>query len=344
MSGTSTLPGCPAQFGVRRRFADFQWLFDELMRSHQGYIVPPLPDSSVLNKLNKFDKTLLSYRARELQRFLRRVARHPVLRNAPHLHSFLLPDSEFEERKVRDTTTVATKAGSVFSGLFGNVKKAVQASVPALAGGPPEERDAFFKEKSSHLEQLGKGFASCGRAVSGLVEGARQWRQCIQMSQEGASIMAMAESVEEAGSEQQRQWRSASEAYRHDGEALEECWRGVQIEHEDALHDYERYVEQVQLALKHRWDRLVDVVAAERSLEAKKAATKQDMADIEQAELMVTNTTATYERVTVALKEEITRFEQTKAKELMKALQRLGQLQVAYHLKAADAYKTLFMN
>ena len=73
VTGKSTLPGFSPEIKVRRRFADFQWLYEELVRNCQGYVVPPMPEFSIFNKLmNKFEETLLSYRARELRRFLRR--------------------------------------------------------------------------------------------------------------------------------------------------------------------------------------------------------------------------------------------------------------------------------
>ena len=136
-----------------------------LTRLRQGYIVPPLPEASVFNKLvNKFEAALLAYRTRELQRFLRRMAAHPVLRNSQQLQAFLCEDAEFEERKQKNTATVANKAGSMFSGIFGNVKKAVVASVPSITGGPAEERDDLVKQKIQYVEALAQALQAAGKA------------------------------------------------------------------------------------------------------------------------------------------------------------------------------------
>jgi hypothetical protein len=35
VTGRSQLPGFPAEIRLRRRFADFQWLYDEVLRSSQ---------------------------------------------------------------------------------------------------------------------------------------------------------------------------------------------------------------------------------------------------------------------------------------------------------------------
>lgn len=83
------------------------------------------------------------------------------------------------------------------------------------------------------------------------------------------------------------------------------------------------------------------MVSAERSLESKRNAKRLKQADVETAEAYLAETTATYERVCGILKEEIERFEKTKAREIGKCIRRVGKIAVAYHLKCADAYKPL---
>ncbi len=343
VTGRSTLPGIPAEIRLRRRFADFQWLYDEVLRSSQGYLVPPLPEASVFNKLlNKFEAALLAYRTRELQRFLRRMAAHPVLRNSPQLQAFLCDDSEFEERKTKNTSTVANKAGTMFSGLFGNVKKAVVASVPSITGGPAEERDDLVKQKIQYIEALAQGLAVAAKSFHMLVESHRGLKASLAMSTEAASVLARAESFDgAAGSRQQQGWRAASNAMKDDHNALNDMVHQFQLEFEDALLDYRRYVESAQLLIKFRYGVLADLVAAEKTLDTKKNAVKQDMADIAAAEQAAATATANYERVNSCFKEEIARFEATKAREISKALSRLGRMSVTYHLKAADAYRSL---
>lgn len=67
------------------------------------------------------------------------------------------------------------------------------------------------------------------------------------------------------------------------------------------------------------------------------------MGDIEKAEEALKTAQEVYERVNAQVKEEVSRFEERKLKEITKAINRVGQMMVAYHLKAADAYKGLFM-
>lgn len=344
VTGRASLPGFSSEFNLRRRFADFQWLYDEILRNSPGYVVPPLPEATVFQKfVGKFEAALLAYRTRELQRFVRRLASHSVLRNATQLQAFLSPDAEYNEHKSKNTATVANKAGSKFSALYGAVRKTVVATVPTLTGGPATERDDLVAQKTAYIEALGQGLVAADKSFHGLVEAHRALKGSLAMASEAASVMARSESFDESGSSQQNAWRNTANGIKVDHNALNDLVNQLQLEFEDRLHDYRRFVEQVQIVIQHRFGCLTQLVSAERNLEAKKNATKQVMADIEAAEQLVTETTATYERVNQLFKEEMARFEETKGKEITKAIARLGQIMVAYHLKAADSYKGLFL-
>lgn len=115
----------------------------------------------------------------------------------------------------------------------------------------------------------------------------------------------------------------------------------TQVELEDVLSDYTRFNQHLLMAFQYRWDKLVDMTSAKRSLESKRAAAKQKQADIEAAELLETETTAVFERASSVLREEIGRFEATKVREVTKALQRFGKVSIVYHLKVADAFREL---
>ena len=117
--------------------------------------------------------------------------------------------------------------------------------------------------------------------------------------------------------------------------------------------------------IKYRYNVLAEMVSAEKTLETKKNAVKQDMTEIANAEqaarfffvenyiiekqglcvlffhCMFSTATATYERVNSCFKEEMARFEATKGKEIAKSIARLGKMLVTYHLKSADAFRAL---
>ncbi|KAK4449329.1 Sorting nexin-4 [Podospora aff. communis PSN243] len=75
----------------RRRFTDFVFLYKVLCREYQGCAVPPLPDKQRMEYVrgDRFGSDFTNRRGYSLQRFLTRLALHPILRRANILHTFL---------------------------------------------------------------------------------------------------------------------------------------------------------------------------------------------------------------------------------------------------------------
>ncbi|KAK7757031.1 intercellular trafficking and secretion [Diatrype stigma] len=78
-------------FTARRRFTDFVFLYKTLCREYPASAVPPIPDKQRMEYVrgDRFGSDFTNRRAYSLQRFLSRIALHPVLRRAPILHIFL---------------------------------------------------------------------------------------------------------------------------------------------------------------------------------------------------------------------------------------------------------------
>jgi PX domain len=76
-----------------RRFSDFVWLHEKLTKKHPECAIPPIPEKD-FNLMSKFTDEFLDYRARELERFLKRVSAHSKLSAAACVHSFFNADVE----------------------------------------------------------------------------------------------------------------------------------------------------------------------------------------------------------------------------------------------------------
>ncbi|KAF2772020.1 hypothetical protein EJ03DRAFT_307536 [Teratosphaeria nubilosa] len=76
---------------VRRRFTDFLFLYKTLAAEYPQCAVPPLPDKHNMAYVrgDRFGPDFTSRRAHSLQRFLKRLTLHPVLRRATLLALFL---------------------------------------------------------------------------------------------------------------------------------------------------------------------------------------------------------------------------------------------------------------
>ncbi|CAH7666422.1 hypothetical protein PPACK8108_LOCUS775 [Phakopsora pachyrhizi] len=75
----------------RRRFQDFVFLHDHLVKDFPAVVVPPLPDKSRLKYVtgDRFSPEFVERRRAGLQRFLQRLARHPTLSRAKLLKYFV---------------------------------------------------------------------------------------------------------------------------------------------------------------------------------------------------------------------------------------------------------------
>lgn len=85
---------------VRRRYSDFQWLFQRLHAEKPGAIVPIIPHTQAVQISKRLSEDLIEERRVHLERFLRRVQVHPELEGAPSLAAFFSPDVDaFEAAK-----------------------------------------------------------------------------------------------------------------------------------------------------------------------------------------------------------------------------------------------------
>jgi hypothetical protein len=73
---------------VLRRYSDFIWLREQMIKEHPAHIIPPMPEKQGLSQVDKFDPVFLEVRRRGLQRFLQRIASHPVLSFSESLRLF----------------------------------------------------------------------------------------------------------------------------------------------------------------------------------------------------------------------------------------------------------------
>ncbi|KAI7859844.1 hypothetical protein BDC45DRAFT_162866 [Circinella umbellata] len=86
----------------RRRFQDFVWLYNVLYNNYPACFVPPLPDKHRMEyvKGDRFSTDFVERRRISLQRFLQRIARHPILRRAEFFVMFL-ESPEFNDASAR---------------------------------------------------------------------------------------------------------------------------------------------------------------------------------------------------------------------------------------------------
>jgi hypothetical protein len=78
-----------SDFSVRRRFRDVVTLSDRLAESFRGFFIPPRPDKNVVESQVMQKHEFIENRRAALEKYLRRLAAHPVLRQSDELRLFL---------------------------------------------------------------------------------------------------------------------------------------------------------------------------------------------------------------------------------------------------------------
>ncbi|KAL9268116.1 Sorting nexin 2A-like protein [Drosera capensis] len=78
-----------SEFSVRRRFRDVVTLADRLAESYRGYFIPPRPDKSVVEGQVMHKQEFVEHRRYDLEKYLMRLASHPVIKKSNELRVFL---------------------------------------------------------------------------------------------------------------------------------------------------------------------------------------------------------------------------------------------------------------
>ncbi|MGH0159790.1 UNVERIFIED_CONTAM: hypothetical protein FKN15_073020 [Acipenser sinensis] len=78
------------EYYVRRRYQDFDWLRNKLEDTQPTHIIPPLPEKFVVKGVvDRFSEEFVETRRKALDKFLKRIADHPVLSFNDNFNVFL---------------------------------------------------------------------------------------------------------------------------------------------------------------------------------------------------------------------------------------------------------------
>lgn len=123
------------EFNVRRRFRDVVALSDRLAESYRGFFIPLRPDKSVVESQVMQKNEFLEQRRVALEKYLRKLAVHPVLRDSEELRAFLEPSSAMVLMR---TTDVASRmldgAVRLPTQLLGGAADTSEVTQPAKGG------------------------------------------------------------------------------------------------------------------------------------------------------------------------------------------------------------------
>ncbi|KAF9133047.1 intercellular trafficking and secretion [Mortierella sp. 14UC] len=131
---------------VRRRFQDFVWLHNVLGRLYPAAVLPPLPDKHRIRYVrgDRFNPDFIEKRRASLERFLKKLAVHPVLQRAESLRIFLESrdwNSDLaEQNKKRQDEGRLDTIGDALLNAFAKIKK-------------PDEKFVIMRDEIDKLEE-----------------------------------------------------------------------------------------------------------------------------------------------------------------------------------------------
>ncbi|GLU11931.1 hypothetical protein SLE2022_286490 [Rubroshorea leprosula] len=185
-----------SEFSVRRRFKDVVTLADRLAEAYRGFFIPPRPDKNVVESQVMQKQEFVEQRRVALEKYLRRLAAHPVIRLSDELKAFLqvegklpLPTTTDVASRMLDgavklpkqlfgesNTVVAphevvqpAKGGRDLLRLFKELKQSV-ANDWAGTKPPVVEEDKEFLEKKEWIHDLEQQLSNASQQAEGIVK------------------------------------------------------------------------------------------------------------------------------------------------------------------------------
>ncbi|XP_041993308.1 sorting nexin 2B-like [Salvia splendens] len=169
------------EFNVRRRFRDVVALSDRLGESYRGFFIPLRPDKSVVESQVMQKNEFLEQRRAALEKYLRRLAAHPVLRNSEELRVFLEPSEGLQLSRISDSASrmiegadssevsQPAKGGRDFLWMFKELKQSV-ANDWSGAKPPLVEDDKEFLDKKEKMQDFEQQLINVSQQAESLVK------------------------------------------------------------------------------------------------------------------------------------------------------------------------------
>ncbi|KAI3817847.1 hypothetical protein L1987_11646 [Smallanthus sonchifolius] len=149
------------EFSVRRRFKDVVMLSDRLLESYRGFFIPTRPDKGVVESQVMQKHEFIEQRRMALEKYLRKLAAHPVIRHSEDLRVFLQVQGDLPLIMTANVAAAVDRSEVVHQGKGGSdlvrMFKELRQSVTYGWGGtkpPLVEEDRDFLEKKMKLQDF----------------------------------------------------------------------------------------------------------------------------------------------------------------------------------------------
>lgn len=277
------------EFSVRRRFRDVVTLSERLAETYRGFFIPIRPDKNVVESQVMQTQEFVDQRRLALEKYLRRLAKHPVIRRSEELRLFLEAQGRLPLAK---TTDVASRMldGAVklpkqlFGGeVVGATVDVNEVSQPAKGGRdllrifkelkqymandwagtkpPIVEEDKEFMERKDRLQDLELQLSNVSQQAEALVKSQQDTGETL--GQLGLAFVKLTKfETEEAVYNSQRERAADLKIVATASVKASRLYRELTaqtVKHLDKLHDYLGVMLAVNNALSDRSSALLTV-------------------------------------------------------------------------------------
>ncbi|XP_022949229.1 sorting nexin 2A [Cucurbita moschata] len=253
-----------SEYSVRRRFKDVVTLSERLAESYRGFFIPPRPDKSVVEGQVMHKQEFVEQRRMALEKYLRKLAGHPVIRKSDEFKVFLqvqgrlplptttdvasrmldgavkLPKQLLSESAIAPQEVVQpAKGGRDLLRLFKELKQSVTndwgSSKPAVI-----EEDKKFLEKKEKLRDLEQQLSAASQQAELLVKAQQDMAETL--GELGLTLIKLTKfEHEEAVFNCQRVRAADTKNVATAAVKASRCYRELNaqtVKHLDVLHDY----------------------------------------------------------------------------------------------------------
>jgi sorting nexin-1/2 len=322
----------PSKTQVRRRYSDFQWLYQRLMVERPGAIVPIIPHKQAVRESVRFSEELLTERQATLETFLKQVHSSPELQDAPSLRTFLTAyNQEWEHAQADHPAGLAGEAGS--GGLLGKVraKLAVAGVSEQLEVTPDDGAMEIMEEYLTHMDSCVKVWA---KESAALVKQSKESAKSLQAM--GASFSALGKKpYPQAYSDETGQLSTELASHISDISivVLKQSDQ-AKMRFEDPMQELARHVQAAKAALARRKEIVWEYTKKQQAVKSKKASLEKGKSSEQEVSDAQSEAKAALKEVEVVSKRvrrEVERFREFFYEKLKATMKDSTKLQTEYH-------------
>ncbi|XP_031658815.1 sorting nexin-30 [Oncorhynchus mykiss] len=301
------------EYTVRRRYQDFDWLRTKLEDSQPTHLIPPLPEKFVMKGVvDRFSEEFVETRRKALDKFLKRVADHPVLSFNEHLNSFL----SAKDLNKRQGLALLSKMGESVKYVTGGYK---------LRGRPVE-----FSAMGDYLDMFTQKLGTIDRIAQRIIK--EQSEYLAELKEYGPVYTTWAASEAEL----QGPLEGVASCMANCSIALDELTQDMSGDFLPVLREYVLYIESMKAVLKKR-----DNVQAEYEAKLEAAALRKEERPTAKVPTDVEKCQDRVECFNADLKSDWDQWQNNKTQDFRQLLTGMADHNIQYYEKCLAAWESV---